>query len=1061
MARRLSFLILAAVVLLALTAGTAAAKADLTTKTSIKVIVLLKLGGSGKEVAARLAARDAGAVYRYHIIPAFSATVTQATIDALRADPNVLRVVNDHRVHIPKTPASGSEELTAAAKMAAAAKAATAAAPMESEALKLTHAQDAWNITVNGQNVTGQGVRVGMLDTGTDPYHPDLAAAIGGYKDFTGEGLYDDVGHGTGTSSTVAAQGLPVYNYETGTTMKVSGMAPGAKVYMAKVAGDYDGWDSQTIRGIQWLMDQKVDIISCSLGWLFLPEDGNDPGALAMQAAVDAGITVVNSEGNEGPGQGTMGSAPDAPGLIAVGASTGNREFSQIGFMVDGSSYKGDQVITWSSRGPNSDGIFRPDIMGFGAYGWALAPSYGSGEGINIQEFGGTSMAAPVVAGDLALAECAWKLAHPGKALPQPAYWKTLLASTATDLGYPALDQSTGLVNAEAAVKAVLRRGKSMLVSVAADGRTPCSWSPKVAEGAKKSTTITVKNTGNAKETVSLKPTAYVADAAQTITKTVTLTGPNYEDYEDITVPSGTDFVQTTVTWPSAPDVSIRTAVYDSAGNFLTYAPTYGGYGHLSQCQVSLKGPKGQRPVVDSGTPWTLAIFPRASMMPVADQPVNIKIEFLHRANWGRLSLSTTKVSIAKGQLRQIKATVKVPNDYGAGTYFGGIRVGNGSTVTTVPVSLRVPVTLIQGDFGTFQGKLIGSTIEYFGGEFYFYDVTVPQGAASIDAQVTWPDPGNLVNVYLVDPSGRVRDAKGGDLWSSDYSDTPWVPAEALTHTAEQVVWADPAPGRWQLIVWAPGFSGNGFSEPYRGVVTVVGSSVAPSAWTATAAPGETANMDFTVTNDGPTDLAAYAGSTATYNGTAVFQPVWEPDYLNDDPPLAGSLPDQGPAGSSLVGFGLPQNVQQVTAIVNWDSPATLLDLGLYDPTGTDVAESIASTTEGNAVQVQDPMAGDWLLTIAYADPTQPPAPVGWGVYLMFVAPMPIDSFAAPDAATPVSIPADGTGTITASITVPNDAVAGDTVTGTVDFYTAADSKTAAGGDHLGSVPVTITVAPK
>jgi hypothetical protein len=502
--------------------------------------------------------------------------------------------------------------------------------------------------------------------------------------------------------------------------------------------------------------------------------------------------------------------------------------------------------------------------------------------------------------------------------------------------------------------------------------------------------------------------------------------------------------------------------VYDSDGNFLTYAPTYGGYGHLSQCQISLKGPKDQRPVVSSGSPWTLAIFPRASMMPVANQPVNIKIEFLHKAGWGRVSLSATKLSIAKGRSRQVKATVKVPNDYGAGTYFGGIRVSNGSTVTTVPVSLHVPVTLIKGDSGGFQGKLTGSTIEYFGGEFYFYDVDVPQGAASIDAQVTWPDQGNLVNVYLVDPSGRVRDAKGGDLVSSDYSAPPWVPAEALTRTAEQVVWADPAPGKWQIIIWAPGFSGNGFSEPYRGVVTVVGSSVEPSTWTATAAPGQTTTTDFTVSNHGPTDLAAYAGSTATYNGSAVFQPVWMPDYLNDDPPLQGSLPDAGPSGASLVGFNLPQNVQQVTALVNWDSPtSTLVDLGLYDPTGTDVAESVATTTEGNAVQVQDPTAGDWLLTIAYADPTQPATPLDWGLYVMFVAPLPIDSFSAPDETTPVTVAANGTGKITASITVPGDAVPGDTITGTVDFYTAANGKTAAGGDHLGSVPVTITVAPK
>ena len=155
-------------------------------------------------------------------------------------------------------------------------------------------------------------------------------------------------------------------------------------------------------------------------------------------------------------------------GAITVGASTGSREFSQIQFLTGGDAYKGDQIISWSSRGPNSVGDFKPDIMAFGAYGWALAPMAGDAAGnVGIGQFGGTSMAAPVAAGDLALAQCAWKLAHPGRPLPAPAYWKALLASTAADLGYPALDQSSGLVDAAAAVKAVLRQGKSMLVTVA------------------------------------------------------------------------------------------------------------------------------------------------------------------------------------------------------------------------------------------------------------------------------------------------------------------------------------------------------------------------------------------------------------------------------------------------------------------------------------------------------------------------------------------------------------------------------------------------------------------
>ena len=127
----------------------------------------------------------------------------------------------------------------------------------------------------------------------------------------------------------------------------------------------------------------------------------------------------------------------------------------------------------------------------------------------NVRIFGGTSMACPVVAGDLALAESAWKMKHPGQRLPAPSYWKNLLASTATDLGYPALDQSSGLVNAAAAVREVLRQGKSFLASVAADPRNPSSWSARVTGGARATTTIAVRNTGAKSERVTLKPTAF------------------------------------------------------------------------------------------------------------------------------------------------------------------------------------------------------------------------------------------------------------------------------------------------------------------------------------------------------------------------------------------------------------------------------------------------------------------------------------------------------------------------------------------------------------------------
>jgi hypothetical protein len=1050
MKRRVFILVLALVVALSLVAGVMRARATgagPAVKPTFKVIVVFKHGAKAGEIAGKLADRGSKNVVRYHIIPAFSATVSQSTLDALRSDDNV-QVFMDQRVPAPKVP-KGVEGKSAPRRTATpAAGKADPGAPLESEALQLTHAQDAWSVKVNGRAVMGQGVRVGMLDTGTDPLQPDLAPAIEAYQDFTGTGLYDNDGHGTATSSTVAAQGLPVYNPITQTTMRISGMAPRARVLMAKVLDASGGWNSQIIRGLQWLVDAKVNIISCSLGGLDIPNNGTDPIDQAVQAAIGAGITFVNSAGNDGPGQGTVASSGDMPGVISVGASTGGRSFSQESYLVDGSAYKGDQVIEWTARGPNALGAFRPDIMGFGAFGWALAPADGDVyDEWNTTDFGGTSMACPVVAGDLALAQSAWMLANPRKALPAPAYWKKLLTSTATDLGYPALDQSSGLVNAKAAVMAVLKRGKSMLVSV--DGQSASSsLSAIVAGGAKTSAKLVVRNNGSSKEKISLSSAIYSVVASQTITKSITLNGPDYVDQEDLTVPAGTDMAQVSLTWPSGPNVSIRTTVYDSDGNYLTYGPTGGGYGHLSMCQIALKGPKDQRPVVAAGKPWTIQIYPRASMPPTGPQQVNLRIEFLRRASWSRVKFSSANFHLKKGASRGVKTTLTAPS--AAGTYTGAIRVSNGSKVATVPVSIRVPVKMKHGT-GSFGGRLTGSTVEYYGGEFYYYDFTVPGGTKSLAASLTWPDQGNLVSLYLVDPSGRVRDAKGGDLWINDYA-RGLVPGSALTHTAEQVIWNAPDAGRWQVIVYAPGFSGNGFAEPFAGTITMDRTVVRPASWSASAAPGQTVTTNVSVANAGPTDLQVYADSQLVANGSALSRPIWAGDWTGT---LSAKL--NGDYQYVLV----PQNATQLTAYAIWQNldstGSTLVDLELWDPVGTEVASSLAPTDQGNAVQVQNPIAGWWETNVAYGDPGNNPTAVGFDVWWMWTAPVPVGDITPAESA-PNTVPAATTGTVPVSLTVPVDAQAGDTITGTVDLYTTDGESQLAGGDHLGSVPVTITV---
>ena len=1018
-----------------------------TGKPTIKVIVVLKAKADAGEVVGKLARGHAAGVYRYRNFSAVAATVSQSTLQAMLRDGNVLDVLSDHKVPVPKVPTIGKSAAAGAAVLGAG-----AAAPLEPEALQLTHAQNAWAIKVKGRPVMGQGIRVGMVDSGVDLSHPDLSGAIAAYQDFTGDGLQDSVGHGTATSSCVVAQGQAVYNSETKTTMRIEGMAPRAKVVMAKVLDDYGGWDSNIMRGIDWLIAQKVDIISCSLGSTYIPPDGTDPVALAFQTAIDHGITVVNSAGNEGPGQGTVGSPPDLKSLIAVGATTGNRLYSQIGALGNATAYKGDQVITWSGRGPNSRGDFRPDVMGFGAWGWALAPT-GAGDSdgdVNMQEFGGTSMAAPVVAGNLALAESAWKMKHPGHRLPAPSYWKNLLASTATDLGYAGLDQSSGLVNGAAAVREVLRQGKSFLASVGADPRNPSSWSVKIAGGARAATTIAVKNTGSKTERVTLTPTSFAALKTATYAP-ITLTGPAYQASVSFAVPAGTDFVQVRVTWPSAAYVSLQTGVYDSNGNFVSYGETGGGYGHLSFAQVSLRGPAGQRPIVRKGAPWRVVISPPSGLEPTAPQIAHLQIAFLHKVRATSVTLSSRSVTIKPGRSAHVRASFTAPR--AAGTSFHDIVIGNGAATTTIPIAVRVPVKLTNGH-GTFSGTIRGSTGQYSGGEFYFYDVRVPAGTRSIAASLTWPDTGNLVNLFLIDPNGALRDAKGGDLdWYADYwSGT--VPDAAFSHTAEQVIWDTPQPGTWQVLVWAAGFSGNSFAEPYRGAVTLNTPVVTPAVWTATAAPGEQASADFTVTNAGATALSAYAESQATIAGVPQYQ-----DVALD--PQTGTITPAPDGISPFVSFTLPQNVSLVTATATWTGSGTLVDMGLYDPSATDKADSLAQASPGNVNQISliNPMAGLWTLILGYGNPAQPPAAAAYTVTVDYEAPAPIAGFAASAGAdTPLVVAPADSGAIHVTIDVPPGAQAGDVITGVLHFSTASDGIEAEGGDHLGTVPVTITV---
>src|SRR5438270_7144744 len=177
---------------------------------------------------------------------------------------------------------------------------------------------------------TGAGVRIGIVDTGVDLHHEDLAGKV--VESISCEGssgdvakcqgsAQDDQGHGTHVSGIVAA----VKDNGKG----IAGVAPDAQLVVAKVL-DAQGRGSgdDVIAGIKWVVDHGAKVVNLSLG-----DPAQLVGALISQDELTEGVSDAWRHGA-------------IPVVAAGNSNTG-------GLGLEGSNYGDMNAIIVSATGPD------------------------------------------------------------------------------------------------------------------------------------------------------------------------------------------------------------------------------------------------------------------------------------------------------------------------------------------------------------------------------------------------------------------------------------------------------------------------------------------------------------------------------------------------------------------------------------------------------------------------------------------------------------------------------------------------------------------------------------
>lgn len=334
--------------------------------------------------AALIAGLGGDVIATYKIIPGVAARVPAGALEELRKNPAIAYIEPDVTVHALEQQVPWG--------------------------ISRIGAPSAWSFS------TGEEVKVAILDTGIQHDHPDLEANVKGGISVVGENYSTDPadwndgdGHGTHVAGIVAA-----VNNDVG----VIGSAPAAWLYAVKVFPGREGPVSDVIEGIDWCVQNGMQVLNMSLGTDEYVSSFED----ACDQAYEAGLLLVAAAGNDGDGNPntTELSYPAAfDSVIAVSATDSD-----------------DQAPSWSNSGAFVE-LAAPGVSVYSTY-----------KGSNYTTKSGTSMATPHVSGTAALV---WAK-NPSLANVQV---RSILRQKAEDLGPAGKDTvyGYGLVRADDAMQ--------------------------------------------------------------------------------------------------------------------------------------------------------------------------------------------------------------------------------------------------------------------------------------------------------------------------------------------------------------------------------------------------------------------------------------------------------------------------------------------------------------------------------------------------------------------------------------------------------------------------------